>query len=108
LRILNGSETRNVSGLSLYNAKPPGKRFGGRIRFEKRAAGIYYIWRLEDQDGQFLGLVSRGVLLRVIPPGHDAWDDALAHAVEGIRRYRMNRQKFFKVEKWEWENESGL
>ena len=94
-----------VSGLSLYNANPPGKRFGGRIRFEKRAGGIYYSWRLEDEDGDFLGFVSRSVSRRVIPPGQDQFDYALAHAIEGIRRYRMNRRKFFTIEKWEWEEE---
>jgi hypothetical protein len=60
-----------VSGLSLYNANPPGKRFGGRIRFEKGANYIGYTWRLEDEDGQFLGFVGRSVSLRVIPPGQD-------------------------------------
>jgi hypothetical protein len=92
-----------VSGLSHYNANPSGKRFGGRIRFEKGANYIGYTWLLEDENGQFLGFVSRSVSLRVIPPGQDQFDCALHHAIEGIRRYRMNRQKFFKVEKWEWE-----
>jgi hypothetical protein len=97
-----------VSGFSLWNAKPPGNRFGGRIRFEKGTGGIGYTWRLEDENGEFLSLVTRPVSLRVIPPGHDPFDYALTHAIEGIRRYRMGRQKVFTVEKWAWEDESSI
>ncbi len=94
-----------VSGLSLWNGRAPGKRFCGRIRFERIGDGINYKWHLEDEDGKFVGYRSRGVSVRVIPPGQDHFEYALAHAIEGIRRYRMGRQKVFTVERWDWEKE---
>jgi hypothetical protein len=55
------------------------------------------------EDGTFLGSVSRPVSSRVIPADTDPFEFALAHAIEGLRRYRINRVKAYEVEQWNWE-----
>jgi hypothetical protein len=54
-----------VSGLSLYNASPPGKRFGGRIRFEKRAGGVYYTGGLKTRTATFSA--------KLVDPSRSVW-----------------------------------
>ena len=98
--------TARVAGFSLWGTRQPGKPFTGTVRLERREACIYYTWALHDEEGQFLSYVGRPVSFRAIPRGQDAMEWALQHAIEGIRRYRMNRQRVFTVEDWRWEGEA--
>jgi len=72
------------------------------VKLEAREEGMYYTWRLESVDGEFLGSTSRPVSYRVIPPDQDPFAFALSHALDGIRRYRSNRVRAFEVEAWQW------
>ena len=78
--------------------------FAGSITFDSRGGDVHYQWRLEDSKAAFLALKGGSVSSRVVPPAVDAFDYALAHAIEGIRRYRINRMNVFEPERWEWKD----
>jgi hypothetical protein len=80
----------------------PGTRFRGAVELESRDDCVYSTWRIEAEDGEFLGSVSRPVSLRTIPPDSDPFEFALAHTLEGIRRYRFGRVRPFQIETCEW------
>lgn len=97
-------EVRRASVAGLYNwqAKPPGEPYQGSIQFEHRQDCVYYTVRLEREDGSFVAGFSRPVSKRVIPAEVDVFEYALQHALEGIRRYRVDRRPTFTVETWKW------
>ena len=76
--------------------------FSGRIEFERRDGGLRYEWRLTDSQGRFLALVGRRVPAQIIPAGAEPFGFALNHAIEGIRRYRINRIHVFEPVAWSW------
>ena len=80
----------------------PGVLFHGQFNFELRPDRVYYTWRMETDDGEWLCTVSRPVSLRLIPEDQNAFDFSLNHAVDGLRRYRINQEHLFKVTRWEW------
>jgi len=81
----------------------PGERsFSARVDLERREDCIYYTWRAESAEGEFLGSISQPVSFRVVTRGTDPFEFALAHAAESIRRYRVNREYQFKVTDVEW------
>jgi hypothetical protein len=64
--------------------------------FDERDKCIYYSWNLHDNQGNFLGGKSRPVAFQQIPPGHDRIEFAKAHALEGIRKFRIGRDKIIQ------------
>jgi hypothetical protein len=67
--------------------------FKGTVTFDEGEDVIYYRWNLYDKEGQFLGHRSMPVRFQQIPRGQDKLEFAREHAMEGIRRYRIGRQK---------------
>ena len=67
--------------------------FTGTVSFDERENSIYYSWALFNKDGKLLGGKSLNVEFLKIPEGHDRFEFAKAHAIEGIRRYRIGRMK---------------
>ncbi|SRR6266545_7180522 len=95
-----GARTALVQGV--LQDHRPGVRFVGSINLQARDEGVYYTWRLESEDGEFLASTGQVVSYRVIPLGQDPFEFALSHALEGIRRYRINRVRPFRVEASQW------
>ena len=95
-----GTRTALVQGV--LRDHRPGVRFDGSVKLEAHDEGIYYTWRVESEDGEFLGSASRSVSYRVIPLDQEPFAFALSHALEGLRRYRINRVRPFEVEAWQW------
>ncbi len=87
-----------VSGLYLQGEL--NEQFNGEITFEARPDCIYYQWRIKTKDDECYKAMP--VSFRVIPKDIDSFEFALEHALEGLRRYRSNRQKLFDVEQWMW------
>src|SRR5262249_42052980 len=83
----SGTRIASITGTLIHHR--PGWRFRGVAEFEARDDCIYYTWRMEADDGEFLGSVGRPVSLRTIPPDSDPFEIALTHALEGIRQYRF-------------------
>lgn len=96
-----------VSGLSLYEAPPPGEPYDGTIEVELRADSVYYIVRLQRIDGSLLLQLSFPVSRRVMAKSEDPYECALMHAIEAIRRYRIRRTRTFTVERWDWDGSSA-
>jgi len=88
---------------SLYLQGKPNERFPGTVSFELRSDCIYYQWRIKTKAGEWLNAMP--VSFRTIPKDEDSFEFALNHSIEGLRRYRSNRQKLFDVENWTWLNE---
>ena len=81
--------------------------FEGVITFEKRSDGIYYEARLEQPSSGHLA--TRGMLIstRRIPADRDAFQYAADHALEGLRRARINRKPAYRVSAWSWKSGAG-
>jgi hypothetical protein len=79
-----------------------GAPFHGRVIFERRPDSVYYTWRMETNEGQWLCTVSRNVSFHVIPMDQNVFDFALLHAIEGLKKYRINRKYLFNIVRWEW------
>lgn len=82
----------------------PDKAFTAELRLELRKDCVYYTWRAQDEQDNFMGEVSRLVSLRIVPEGKEPFEFAFAHAVESIRRERSGRNKTFIVESSEWKD----
>ena len=94
--------TATVFGTSHYSSEPT--EFRGKIEFELREDVVYYTWRIDSAGGDFLGSKSQPMSLRTIPRESDPFKLALVHAVESIKRYRVNRVHVFKVFGTQWED----
>ena len=96
-------QTRRADVEGQFRSAERQQPFRGTIRFELRHDCVYYTWRLSAQDGTFAGQVSRPVSRRIIPEDSDPFEFALGHALEGLRRYRINRKRAYDVERWSWQ-----
>ena len=76
--------------------------FEGHVNFERRADGVYYTWHLSSPDGQFLGMRGRMVANQLLTGHADPFEFAVEHAIEGLRRLRINRRPAYRVIAWEW------
>ena len=76
--------------------------FSGSIKLERRPDGVYCTWHLESADGKFLGERSQLVSGKALPPQADPFAFALEHAIEGLRRSRINRRPAYEVAEWAW------
>ena len=98
-------EKRIAKVEGLYLQSEPNERFSGLISFESRPDCIYCQWRIKTKEGEWFKAMP--VSFHAIPEDEDSFDFALKHSIEGLRRYRSNRQKVFDVENWSWLNESN-
>ena len=82
--------------------------FEGLITFSKRPDGVYYWCRLEQPGSGHLA--TRGMLLSShrIPHDIDPFEYAREHALEGLRRARINRKPAYKVTAWSWKRVSAV
>lgn len=96
------TRTRVASVSGVLRHHRPGVAFHGRINLDLRSDCVYYLWQIEADGGEFLSSLGRPVSLRVMPEGQDPFEFALAHAVEGIKRYRFGRSKPFDVQNLYW------
>jgi hypothetical protein len=76
--------------------------FSGNIKLERTADGVYYTWQLESESGKLLGERSQLVAENASPRDADPFAFAVEHAIEGLRRYRINRQPAYDVAEWAW------
>ena len=67
--------------------------FTGTITFDERESSIYYSWNLFDKDGKSICGKSLNVAFQQIPAGQDRFEFTKDHAIEGIREYRIGRNK---------------
>ena len=67
--------------------------FTGTVTFEERENSIYYSWTLFDKDGKLIGGKTLNVAFQQVPGGQDRFEFAKAHAIEGIREFRIGREK---------------
>jgi hypothetical protein len=74
----------------------------GEITFELREDCVYYVWRLENEKGEFLCQKAFPVSFSVISPGTDPFEYALSHALEALRRNRINRSHVYEIDNWQW------
>lgn len=77
--------------------------FTGCIELERRIDGIYYTWRLIDAEGGELGLKGQFVSSGALPVGTDVFEHGLHHALESIKRYRVDRRRVHELLEWRWE-----
>lgn len=89
-----------LSGMYKLNNKTD--PFTGTITFEERNDLIYYSWNLYDQEGKFLGHKSIPIPFHQIPAGQDRFEFSKGHAIEGIRQFRIGRQKVIEELSVEW------
>ena len=70
--------------------------FTGTITFDERENSIYYSWNLVDKNGKFIAGKSLNVAFQQIPKGHDKFEFSKTHAIEGIKKYRIGRDKIIQ------------
>lgn len=70
--------------------------FTGTVTFDEREDSICYSWRLIGKHGESIGGRSLNVALRQIPTGNDKFDFVRKHAIEGIKEYRIGRNKIIQ------------
>lgn len=90
---------RRADVVGQYRDEDGQRPFHGTIGFELWDDCVSYVWHLLGENGTFLGQVGRAVSLRIVPKDSDPFEFALAHAIEGLRRYRINRMKAYDVER---------
>jgi hypothetical protein len=83
-----------ISGIYKFNNKTG--PFTGTVTFDERENCIYYSWNLRDDAGNNLGGKSISVAFQQIPLGRDKFEFSKAHALEGIRKFRIGREKIIK------------
>jgi hypothetical protein len=67
--------------------------FTGIVTFDEREHSIYYSWTLLDEKGKSIAGKSLNVTFQQIPAGHDKFEYSKAHAIEGIKKIRIERQR---------------
>jgi hypothetical protein len=67
--------------------------FTGTVTLDERDDSIYYSWTLLDEKGKSIAGKSLNVAFQQIPHGHDKFEFSKAHAIEGIKNFRIERQK---------------
>jgi hypothetical protein len=70
--------------------------FTGTVSFDERENLIYYTWNLRDEQGNNLGGKARPIAFQQIPLGQDKLEFSKAHALEGIRKFRIGREKIIQ------------
>jgi hypothetical protein len=79
-----------ISGTYTLNNKTDS--YFGTVTFDERESSIYYSWTLFDKEGRTIGGRSLDVAFQQIPAGEDRFEFAKAHAIEGIRKFRIGRE----------------
>ena len=70
--------------------------FTGTVTFDERENSIYYNWRLVDNEGQLIAGKSIDASFQEMPIGQDGFEFTKEHAIEGIKKYRIGREKIIK------------
>lgn len=70
--------------------------FTGTLTIEERENLIYYTWNLRDNEGKLLAGKGMPVAFQQIPLGQDKFEFSMKHALEGIRKYRIGREKIIQ------------
>ena len=83
-----------ISGTYKFNNRSG--LFTGIVTFDEREDSIYYSWSLSDEQGNNLGGKSRPIAFQQIPVGQDILEFSKAHAVEGIRKFRIGRERIIQ------------
>jgi hypothetical protein len=83
-----------ISGTYKFNNKSG--LFTGTVTFDERENLIYYSWNLRDEQGNNLASKARPIAFQQIPLGQDKLEFSKEHAVEGIRKFRIGREKIIQ------------
>ena len=70
--------------------------FTGIVTFDERENLIYYSWNLRDKQGNNLGGKARPIAFQQIPLGQNKLEFSKAHALEGIRKFRIGRERIIQ------------
>jgi hypothetical protein len=70
--------------------------FNGTVAFDERENSMYYSWTLFDKDGKLIGTKSLNVAFQQVPVGQDRLEFTKAHAIQGIREFRIGREKIIQ------------
>jgi hypothetical protein len=79
-----------------YKMQNKTEPFSGTVTFDEREGSIYYSWELTNKNGQSIGAKSLKVALEQVPYGQDIFEFSKKHAIEGIRKYRVGREKIIQ------------
>lgn len=67
--------------------------FTGIATFDERENSIYYSWNLLDNNGRSIGGKSLNIGLQQMPAGQDKFEFSKEHAMEGIWKFRIGKDK---------------
>lgn len=70
--------------------------FTGTVTFDERENSIYYSWTLFDKEGKRTAGKSLNVAYQQIPIGQDRFEFSKAHAIQGIKEYKIGREKIIQ------------
>ena len=70
--------------------------FTGTVTFDERENSVYYSWTLSDKAGKSIGEKSFNVAHQQIPVGQDILEFSKAHALQGIKEYKIGRKKIIQ------------
>jgi hypothetical protein len=87
---------RQIQILGTYKLDDKTDSFSGTVTFDERENSIYYSWNLFDKEGKRIAGKSLHVAYQQIPVGQDRFEFSKAHAIEGIKEYRIGRDKIIK------------
>jgi len=80
-----------ISGI--YKLDNKTDSFTGTVMFDERDNSIYYSWTLLDEKGKSIAGKSLNVAFQQIPEGYDKFEFSKTHAIEGIKNFRIGREK---------------
>ena len=73
----------------------------GQLKIEERDSSyFYYCWNVFNKENIAVASKCLPVSKRAIPTEANQLDFVINHAIESINRYRIGRQKVFKVTYW--------
>ncbi|HEY5916375.1 MAG TPA: hypothetical protein VIU13_03205 [Chryseolinea sp.] len=84
---------REIKISGIYKLDNKAEPFSGAVTFDEKEDSIYYSWKLTNKDGQLIAGKSLNVTFQQVPDGQDRFEFSKEHAIEGIRKYRIGREK---------------
>jgi hypothetical protein len=87
---------KEINIFGIYRLGNKTEPFSGKITFDERERSIYYSWTLMNEDGKLVAGKSLNVAFQQIPAGRDRFEFSKEHAIEGIRKYRIGREKIIQ------------
>ena len=87
------SMKRQIQISGTYKLDNKSDSFTGTVTFDERENSFYYSWTLFDKDGKSIAAKSLDITFQQVPAGQDRFEFTKAHALAGIRKFRIGREK---------------